>query len=319
MKKIYLLLLLGAVTLIITNSLHAQNWLLNGNSGISTTNFLGTKDGRDLVFKANNAEGARLFYTGTWRFSGPVRIIKTSQSELLRLQSASPYIGFYDSTGKYQGFVWKNTTNDMILGTSCTNTTGRIVLQLNCADNYIFTRTGSFTIKGSVPQIYFNQNGVTSGNIYGSGKNLFINGATTGNPGAAGNLILQTGTTGPFGNSFAGNVGIGTTNPTHKLSVAGTIRSQEILVEITGWADYVFEKDYKLRSLDDVATYIKQNKHLPGILSAKEIQENGLAVGETQARMMEKIEELTLYLIEQNTLILKLQEKIEQVEKAKGR
>ncbi|CAN5721157.1 hypothetical protein BH10BAC2_BH10BAC2_17840 [soil metagenome] len=132
-------------------------------------------------------------------------------------------------------------------------------------------------------------------------------GAAAGKP-----LILQD------GGSATGNVGIGTINPTYKLSVKGTIQAQEIRVE-TGWADYVFEEDYKLRSLDNVAAYIKQNKHLPGILSAKEIQENGLAVGEVQTKMMEKIEELTLYLIEQNTLILKLQEKIEQVEKQKGK
>ncbi|MEP7318566.1 MAG: hypothetical protein ABI921_07485 [Panacibacter sp.] len=94
-----------------------------------------------------------------------------------------------------------------------------------------------------------------------------------------------------------GNLGIGTLNPLYKLSVNGTIQSKEVRVE-TGWADYVFEKDYKLRTLDNVAEYIEQNKHLPGIPSAKEIQKNGLAVGEVQTKMMEKIEELTLYIID---------------------
>jgi hypothetical protein len=94
-----------------------------------------------------------------------------------------------------------------------------------------------------------------------------------------------------------GNVGIGTTNPTYKLSVNGTIRAKEVRVE-TGWADYVFDNQYRLRPLAEVESFIKASKHLPGIASAKDIQQNGLAVAEMQAKMMEKIEELTLYVIE---------------------
>ncbi len=94
-----------------------------------------------------------------------------------------------------------------------------------------------------------------------------------------------------------GNVGIGTDNPTYKLSVNGNIRSKEVVVEI-GWADYVFDKEYKLRSLPEVENYIREHNHLPGIPSAKEIETNGLQLGDTQKRMMEKIEELTLYIIE---------------------
>lgn len=94
-----------------------------------------------------------------------------------------------------------------------------------------------------------------------------------------------------------GNVGIGTDNPTYKLSVNGNIRSKEVVVEI-GWADYVFDKEYKLRSLPEVENYIKEHNHLPGIPSAKEIETNGLQLGDTQKKMMEKIEELTLYIIE---------------------
>lgn len=93
-----------------------------------------------------------------------------------------------------------------------------------------------------------------------------------------------------------GNVGIGTSNPTYKLSVNGNIRSKEVVVE-SGWADYVFEKDYQLTSLKETEEFILANKHLPGIPSAKEIQDNGLALGEVQKKMMAKIEELTLHLI----------------------
>jgi hypothetical protein len=96
-----------------------------------------------------------------------------------------------------------------------------------------------------------------------------------------------------------GNVGIGTDNPTYKLSVLGNIRSNEVVVE-TGWADYVFDEKYRLNSLDEVEHFIQVNKHLPNIPSAKEIQANGLQLGDLQRRMMEKIEELTLYLIDAN-------------------
>jgi hypothetical protein len=94
-----------------------------------------------------------------------------------------------------------------------------------------------------------------------------------------------------------GNVGIGTINPSYKLSVNGNIRAKEVVVE-TGWADFVFSKDYKLPALSEVEKYIKANNHLPEIPSAEEIQTNGLKVGELQTKMMQKIEELTLYVIE---------------------
>ncbi|SUJ02441.1 Uncharacterised protein [Sphingobacterium spiritivorum] len=95
-----------------------------------------------------------------------------------------------------------------------------------------------------------------------------------------------------------GNVGIGTEDPTERLSVNGNIRAKEIKVETNNWPDYVFVEEYKLTPLAEVETFIKANKHLPDIPSAKEIEEEGLSVGEMNKLMMKKIEELTLYLIE---------------------
>lgn len=104
-----------------------------------------------------------------------------------------------------------------------------------------------------------------------------------------------------------GNVGIGTTNPDpyYKLSVNGNVRAKEIRVN-SNWADYVFEDNYRLRPLTEVETFIRQHKHLPGIKDAKSIQEEGLDLSSMQTKMMEKIEELTLYLIEANKKIEKL-------------
>jgi hypothetical protein len=102
------------------------------------------------------------------------------------------------------------------------------------------------------------------------------------------------------GNSYlmGGNVGIGTTNPQAKLAVNGDIFSKKVKVTQTGWPDYVFKPTYKLPSLEEVEAFIKQYNHLPEVPSAQEVEKNGLDVGESQAILLKKIEELTLYVIE---------------------
>lgn len=104
-----------------------------------------------------------------------------------------------------------------------------------------------------------------------------------------------------------GNVGIGTTNPTQKLSVNGTIQAKDIIVE-TGWSDFVFNKDYKLRSLAEVEKFIKTNNHLPEIPSQKDVESNGVELGRVSSKLLMKIEELTLYIIEMNKKIEKLEQ-----------
>lgn len=81
------------------------------------------------------------------------------------------------------------------------------------------------------------------------------------------------------------------------VDLCGTFRAKEVVVE-TGWCDYVFEDNYNLRSLEDVESYIKNNKHLPEIPSAKDIEANGAAVGEMTSKLLLKVEELTLYMID---------------------
>jgi len=100
----------------------------------------------------------------------------------------------------------------------------------------------------------------------------------------------------------AGNVGIGTLTPIEKLSVNGKIRAKEIKVEATNWPDYVFKKGFKLRNLEDTEKYIQEYGHLPGIPSAEEVQSNGVDLGSLNTKLLQKIEELTLYLIELHKL-----------------
>jgi hypothetical protein len=111
-----------------------------------------------------------------------------------------------------------------------------------------------------------------------------------------------------------GNIGMGVTpdkiNATYRLSVNGAIRATKVVVEI-GWADYVFKKDYKLMPLEQLEKFISHNKHLPNIPSAAEVEEKGLDVGAVQAKQMEKIEELTLYIIELNKTVETLKREVE--------
>jgi hypothetical protein len=107
----------------------------------------------------------------------------------------------------------------------------------------------------------------------------------------------------------AGNVGIGTSNPTQKLSVNGTVRAKEVIVD-TGWSDFVFDESYQLSALSEVEQHIKAEKHLPGIPSANEVAEHGISVGEMQAKLLAKIEELTLHVIAQQKLLAEQSRKL---------
>jgi len=126
--------------------------------------------------------------------------------------------------------------------------------------------------------------------------------------------FLGAGTSRMSINLSNGNVGIGVASAVYKLEVCGTIRANEVRVE-TGWCDYVFEKDYKLRTLKELEAFINKNKHLPGIAPASEIEKDGLKLGETNKAMMEKIEELTLYVIQLSKENKKLQEQIDALKK----
>jgi hypothetical protein len=115
-------------------------------------------------------------------------------------------------------------------------------------------------------------------------------------------------------NTTNGNVGIGTltTTTAYKLSVNGSIRAKELVVE-TGWADFVFAKNYRLRPLSEVESFIKTNNHLPDVPSAADVEANGVKLGEMQTTLLQKIEELTLYSIQQNKEIEALKAQINQI------
>lgn len=138
----------------------------------------------------------------------------------------------------------------------------------------------------------------------GTGATIVLYGAT--NPSAAlkHSITFNTGGAQRMVIEADGGVRIGavtTPNPTgYKLYVDQGILAEKVKIAVAGsanWADYVFHKDYKLMSLVDVEQYIKANKHLPNVPSAAEMVKEGNDLGKTDAKLLEKIEELTLYLI----------------------
>ena len=172
--------------------------------------------------------------------------------------------------------------------------------------NDLHYKVGSHTLElqsnnGSDVVLTFHRAGHSSANIkYNSARELVL--SSSGHPTDKHMLIKQN-----------GDVGIGTSQ-THgyKLAVAGDIISEEVQVQLqTDWPDYVFEADYDLTTLEETETFIETEGHLPNIPSAQEVAEAGIALGEMNALLLEKIEELTLHLIEQNKQIEQMKGEIE--------
>ncbi len=155
------------------------------------------------------------------------------------------------------------------------------------------------------------------GNSYGQGGTVFFGNINHGVKRISNQVQLFTAGGEESGFSFAnsgfassptiqmkitntGNVGIGTTIPTHKLEVNGMIRSQGVKCEAAPWPDYVFESDYSLPSIESVETFIEANHRLPDLPSAAEVEADGIELGEMNRLLVQKVEELTLYLIEAN-------------------
>ncbi len=131
-------------------------------------------------------------------------------------------------------------------------------------------------------------------------------------------MVIKSYNSGQFG-----FVGIGSTNPDQKLTVKGKIHAEEIIIDLAVPADYVFQKyytgkselksDYVIPTLAEIENFTKKNHHLPDVPSAQEIQQNGLSLGEMSNVLLQKIEELTLYAIEQNKKLIMQQEEMERL------
>jgi hypothetical protein len=168
---------------------------------------------------------------------------------------------------------------------------------------------GDIHLSNSNHTIYLRMGAIGNSNYESAIRTRFVDGFGS---------FLELGNYG--GNNFSsfltidplGKVGIGTTSPDAKLSVKGTIHCQEVKVDLTGaMADFVFAPTYQLRPLSEVEKYVKANSHLPEIPTAAEVAQNGLSLGDMQNKLLQKVEELTLYMIDQQKQIEELKKENE--------
>jgi hypothetical protein len=269
--------------------------------------------------------------------SGEVAIGKTNANYKLDVNGTVRMTGFRLSTGVHNGYVL--TSNSSGVGTWQElpgGGGGTSYWDENGGDIYyedgnvgIGTNTPSskLSVGGSGNSGYAIYGDGGSGNIgvYGKGGNS-EHGLVAGVYGAGGTYgVFGDGYIGVsgFGNNydfyacspsgksyFAGKVGIGTHDPQSKLAVNGTITTKEIEVQVGGWPDFIFEDNYKLMPLNKLEQIIKKEKSLPGIPTNNEAIEEGIKLGEMQAKLLEKVEELTLYVIEQDKELTELKEEV---------
>ncbi|TCC87299.1 hypothetical protein EZ428_21600 [Pedobacter frigiditerrae] len=196
----------------------------------------------------------------------------------------------------------------------------KVSLGSNYTDNYIlkaYNRTD-----GTVDCYLYTNNYVAvavKSFMLGGGPNLITNTITTATP--SGTEITPLPIKSNLVTDVNGNIGIGTESPLEKLSVNGRIRAKEVKVETNPatWPDYVFEDGYKIRTLQELEGYIKTNKHLPEMPTAKEVEANGVELGEMNRLLLKKVEELTLLLIEQNKKLMAQGEEIKKIREGSPR
>jgi hypothetical protein len=211
----------------------------------------------------------------------------------------------------YMGSLFQDLANGRIgIGSSSPRAAVEIVRGgTNSGEDYPALHISSHA-SGNIygPILYLNATSGTGGRMWGICSSGQLDAGATG---AAGNFAIYDSNGGSrLVINGSGNIGIGTTSPDAKLAVQGTIHTQEVKVDMNGWADYVFKPTYKLPSLTSVKAYIDKNQHLPEMPSEAEVAKNGVNLGEIVKLQTKKIEELTLYLIEQNKRLKTQEEQI---------
>lgn len=328
-----------------------SNLLQINGYGHNGTSFVQSSQIRFLTTQAwsSTARGTDMTFSttkdGTTSFSEKMRLTgegylgigTTAPGFLLNFPNAvGDKIALWGNTGNHYGFGIQGSllqihsdisTSDIAFGHGTSAAFTETMRVKGTGDVGIGTSTPlkNFVVASTSPSMIIGYNAAThSTNSAESGRIYFDEGANT-TSGRCGFELHYDGSTNKFEinsgcTSFAnnvtitrstGNVGIGTPNPVNKLDVNGIMRANEVIVE-TGWADYVFDDKFKLKSLDEVESFIKENKHLPDVPSATVIQEKGAHVAELMTKMMQKIEELTLYTIKQQKEIDALTKRLDE-------
>jgi len=302
MKKITLILLFSAFL----SGATAQSWNVTGNSA-SSSHFLGTTNQSPLIFKTEDVERMRLNFCGSFLGIGS----KDPDATLHLHHQLDDFDHCFECGEDPGGGMGKFFS-------------GNKLLHLTTPSTGIGYSKGFSVFIGSNKDLLFKQHENAKFYIEGPGGGLTI--APDGNVGIGTEVPgVKLDVSGSFqaqnanitGNlSITGNVGIGISNhPTIKLDVNGTIRSQEIKVCLNQGCDFVFEEDYRLMSLEELDSFIKTNKHLPDVAPAAIMEDEGINVSEMSAKLLQKIEELTLYILQQEKKMADLQNQINELKK----
>lgn len=281
MKKKLVLLAAGLGLMV---SMNAQNW-----SGITPGNIFYNQG--CVIIGSTETRGGDKFHVNTGgQFFRVMQdgfgVADAGWRNTLVLSNYYDYAEIYNNDGKPVVFQNKYRGN---VGIGITNPSSQLHIASDADHAFTISRNdGTYGFR-----IFRN---AQSGNFYfqiGTGPNTWETKIKIGEGEGANTKLLL--------NPDGGNVLIGKTsqNPgvNYKLDVDGSIRANEIKVNTTG-ADFVFEPTYKLRPLSEVETFIKTNKHLPEIAPAADMEANGLNISEMQTKLLQKVEELTLYSIE---------------------
>jgi len=306
------IILMGLMALIKIGA--SQNWLPNtGNVGIGTL-----------------LPSAGLHVVGTTRFQGGLSMFGNGSNSIL----SQLYMA---NTSNTKAFNFQlNTAGSALDLWTYTGSWG---------NKFSFTDAGNLGINTNTPDKTLTLNGEMgfhrTTNPTGSsvGYIKYVNGFTFGTASANDPLLFQTNSMDRMLIDKVGKVGIGTTAPTASLTVNGNVLigdpavvnnlvfgyklyvqtgiiTEKIKVQLVqSWADYVFDKNYKLKSIEEVANFIKEEKHLPGVPSTEELKKDGgFDLAQMDAKLMEKIEELTLYVIQLNEKNKELSKKVAELE-----
>jgi hypothetical protein len=292
----------------------------------------------DIQFRMNNSNKLVI------KENGSVGIGTSAPAEKLHVAAGDIILDNPNATFRLRdiedkGFVQLSGDN-LRIGCYSSNATGRIIFRNNGADQMLIDENGSVCIGTSNATAKFTvagqtvmNNGVSNAlNVVGKfsvskgGEAIHISGTDAAinffNGAQQRGYLWNTGNDMQLGASVgsgrlllnAAQVRIGGVTEAatdYKVAVAGKVICEELRVKLqsSGWPDYVFSNSYKLPTLEEVEKYIGEHKHLPNIPSAAEVEKDGIAVGDMQKRLMEKVEELTLYVIE-------LKKQIDELKKA---
>lgn len=276
---------------------------------------------------SNNTTGKLLFQTKlisrmTIDEDGQVGIGTTSPSSILTINGSDPILQMRNGNVD-KGFV-QLVNNDIRIGTNLSNTDGRFIVRTRGVDRltidddgYAFlgngTSGGSLLVNGVNGRIYIQGGNLSEGILEGTGDGNFD--IYRGSPGI---LRVRANSDGmwffPNGQVSVGGGGQSATG--YVFNVEGKAIATEFKVlAVASWPDYVFADNYKLRPLSELKHFIRENKHLPGIPSAAVIENEGIELGDMSKRLMEKVEELTLYVLQQQEQIDVLKKRLDEKEK----